>query len=238
MGDVSEAVHDEYPGLHQAEFLDDLVTRGVYGPIEFDSEALAGRSGGRFLRGIVALADLHTWSVGVVGPHNFAAKWYAGRARPEEVAFEISEGHIHEKYVPDDILQSINSMELTKATDFARYPEGSPRHPSWPAMHSAASNISFWLQIVMNLTPEQLCEAKKVDYAVAYARTVAAVHFPDDNIAGLQMGQIIVEQALAEHLSEKYDSDEDYVKDKIKAKLFDWAEYDPLEDCSSLTSAE
>jgi len=238
--DVSEAVHDEYPGLHQAEFLEDLVGRGLYGPTEFDNSALARRSGGRFLRGIISLSDLHTWSVGVVAPHNFAAKWYAGRARPEEVAFKISEGGtegIKREYVPEEIWQSISDMNLEKATDFARYPEGSPRHPSWPAMHSAASNISFWLQAVMNLTPSQLCEAKKVDYAVAYARTVAGVHFPGDNIAGLNMGQIVVAEAIAEHLSEKYDSDKWYIKNKIDNLRFDWKDYDPLEDCSALESS-
>jgi len=231
--DVAEAVHDEYPGLHQAEFLGDL-TQGMYGAIEFDNMALSKRSGTRFLRGIVALADLHTWSAGVVGPHNFGAKWYVGRARPEEVAYKISTGDIESEFVPDEIWQSIKDMGLEKATDFPQYPEGSPVHPSWPAMHSAASNISFWLQVIMNLTPAQVCEAKKVDYAVAYARTVAGVHFPDDNIAGLKMGQIIVSRQLAQHLSVKYDSDKRYIKDKIDEVLFDWNDYDPLEDCSSM----
>jgi len=232
--EVAEAVHDEYPGLHQAEFLEDLIVQGKYGDIEFDNEALSKRSGTRFLRGIVALADLHTWSVGVVAPHNFGAKWYVGRARPEEVAYKIFTGDIKGEFVPDDIYDSIIAMGLTKATDFSQYPEGSPMHPSWPAMHSAASNISFWLQVIMKLTPTQLCEAKKVDYAVAYARTVAGVHFPDDNIAGLKMGQIIVSKALPGHLSEKYDSDKKYIKNKIKNTKFDWDDYDPLEDCSSL----
>jgi len=232
--DVAEAVHDEYPGLHQAEFLEDLVVQRKYGKIEFDNEALSKRSGTRFLRGIVALADLHTWSVGVVAPHNFGAKWYAGRARPEEVAYQISEGEIAKKYVPDDIFDSIKKMDLKNPTDFTQYPEGSPMHPSWPAMHSAASNISFWLQVIMNLTPAQLCEAKKVDYAVAYARTVAGVHFPDDNLAGLKMGQEIVARALPQHLDNKYGSSKSYVKEKVKNNRFDWNDYDPLEDCGSL----
>lgn len=232
--DVAEAVHDEYPGLHQAEFLEDLVVQGKYGEIEFDNKALSTRSGTRFLRGIVALADLHTWSVGVVAPHNFGAKWYAGRARPEEVAFKISTGEIDKEFVPDDISDSIKNMGLLKATAFTQYPEGSPMHPSWPAMHSAASNISFWLQVIINLTPRQLCEAKKVDYAVAYARTVAGVHFPDDNLAGLNMGQEIVARALPQHLDNKYDSSKYYVRNKVNKNRFDWNDYDPLEDCDSL----
>ena len=234
--DVAEAVHDEYPGLHQAEFLEDLVVQRKYGEIEFDNKALSKRSGTRFLRGIVALADLHTWSVGVVAPHNFGAKWYAGRARPEEVAFKIYKSEIAEDYVPADIFDSIKNMPwpLDKATDFTQYPEGSPMHPSWPAMHSAASNISFWLQVIMKLTPKQLCEAKKVDYAVAYARTVAGVHFPNDNLAGLNMGQEIVSRALPEHLDTKYDSNKNYVREQVFKKRFDWKDYDELEDCGSL----
>jgi len=232
--EFAEAVHDEYPGLHQAEFLVDLVGKGRYGEIDFDNEALSKRSGTRFLRGIVALADLHTWSVGVVAPHNFGAKWYAGRARPEEVAYKIATGEIKREFVPDELFDLITGMGLEKATSFTQYPEGSPMHPSWPAMHSAASNISFWLQVIMNLTPEQLCEAKKVDYAVAYARTVAGVHYPDDNIAGLNMGQEIVSKALPRHLDEKYDSSKSYVRDKGKNKRFDWNDYNPLEDCGSL----
>jgi len=233
--DIGEAVHDEYPSLHQAEYIEDLIGLGKYGQIEFDNKALKQRSGTRFLRGIIALADLHTWSVGVVAPHNFGAKWYAGRARPEEVAYKVSTGEIKEEYVPVDIFTAIKDMGLTKATDFTQYPEGSPMHPSWPAMHSAASNISFWLQVIMNLTPRQLCEAKKVDYAVAFARTIAGVHYPDDNIAGLNMGQEIVTRALPAHLDIKYDSNKQYIKKKVQEKRFDWREYDPLKDCNIIT---
>lgn len=124
-------------------------------------------------------------------------------------------------------------MDFTRAESFTRYEEGSPRHPSWPAMHSAASNISFWLQIVMNLTPHQLCEAKKVDYAVAYARTVAGVHFSDDNTAGLNMGQVIVAMELPSIVAERFGTNIDVVKKKIASKRFDWNDYDPLEVCPS-----
>jgi len=82
MNDVAEAVHDEYPGQHQAEFILDLL-KGKYGGIQFDSSLIARRARAQFLRGIVMLADLNTWSVSNVGPYNFAAKWFAGRARPE-----------------------------------------------------------------------------------------------------------------------------------------------------------
>jgi len=111
---------------------------------------------------------------------------------------------------------------------------GSPRHPTWPAMHSAGSNLSFWAQVVMNLTPRQACEAKKIDWAVSYARTVAAVHFEDDNLAGLEMGQEVVARALPEYFPVKYGSNASNIRIKVNQKRFKWADYDPLEDCNSL----
>ena len=62
---------------------------GVYGPIEY-SDAIPSRgNSARFLRGIIALADINTWSFGFVGPHNFAAKWYGGRAGLEVRGYQI-----------------------------------------------------------------------------------------------------------------------------------------------------
>ncbi len=102
-------------------------------------------------------------------------------------------------------------------------------------MHSAASSMSYWLQIVLDLTPRQLCEAKKVDYAVAYARTVAGVHYEDDNIAGLNMGQYIVSQEFPGFLNATYPgSDMDWVLSKGESSRFDWRDYKPLEKCNSL----
>ena len=39
-----------------------------------------------FLREEVMLAEMTTWAIGTVGPHNFGVKYHVGRARPEEVA--------------------------------------------------------------------------------------------------------------------------------------------------------
>jgi hypothetical protein len=68
--------------------------------------------------------------------------------------------------VPQDIVDSVMAFNMTKATDCTAYPEGSPTHPSWPAMHSAASAAAIWLPVVMNLTAAQWCEVKKTDWAV------------------------------------------------------------------------
>jgi hypothetical protein len=97
-----------------------------------------------------------------------------------------------------------------------------PPHPSWPAMHSASSNISLWLAVVAKLTPEQALEAKKTDLAVAMARTVAGVHYKDDNAAGLTMGQEIVARELPQYLAFKYGAGAIKVREKIVSLGFDW----------------
>lgn len=128
--------------------------------------------------------------------------------------------------MPPYLVELIESMNLTNATSFTQYPEGSPRHPSWPAMHSAASSASLWLAVVADLTPEQYCQVLRMDHAVAYARTCAGVHYADDNIDGLNMGQEVVSERLAKHLAETYGSNEKAVKAKIRKKRFDWKTFD------------
>jgi len=221
---VAAAVHDEYPGYLQQELISWLWSNKV----QIDYEILPYRSRLDFIGKQVRMADLNTWAIGAVAPLNFHLKWCVGRARPEEVAFKIASGNLTAKDgVPQDIVEKIDSMNLTKAEEFTAYPEGCPLHPSWPAMHSAASSSSFWLAIVMNLTVPQYCEARRVDYAVAYACTVAGVHFMSDNIAGLNLGQLLVAEKLPNHLAEMYGSDPDKVEAKMKKFRFDWADFDP-----------
>jgi len=235
VGEVGESVHGEYPGRIQADFVWDLADKKLYGPIEFDNQVLSQRSGGRFLHGIVALADLLQYTIGIIGPHSFGVKWFAGRARPEEVAFKVATGDITTSCIPEGMKENIDALMMEQAADFGQY--GAPVHPSWPAMHSAASNVSMWLRVVLNLTDQQFCEAKKLDYYVAYARTVAGVHYSDDNIAGLNMGQEVAARELIGYLPAKYNSDKMHVKEKIEAMRFDWRDYDPLEDCSAMSSS-
>jgi len=231
--DVAKAVHDEYPGLHQANFLEDLIS-GKYGQIEVDFDVVPKRCNSDFLRSAVMLAALNTWSIGCAGPYNFAAKWWAGRARPEEVVWAIRTKSLQEG-VPRRIRRLIKSLKIDTAEAFTAYAEGCPRHPTWPAMHSAASNLSFWLQVVLNLTPQQRCQAKIVDNAVAYARTVAGVHFPDDNLAGLRMGQLVVADMLPDYLHRAYGSNEDAVRRKIQTVVNEstsWDDFDPMNPCA------
>jgi len=184
-------------------------------------------------------SNLNTWAIDIIAPTNFAAKYFVGRARPEEIAWSVHCSLPENIYVsacasaiklnvtnpaivPASVISKIRSMALTSMQSFTGYPEGSPVHPSWPAMHSAASSISLWLPVVANLTSEQWLEAKKTDMATAMARTVAGVHYRDDNIVGLNMGQEIVARELPQYLAFKYGSDPMKVRNKIDTLRFDW----------------
>ena len=115
---------------------------------------------------------MNTCAIATVGPHNFGAKWFAG---PEEVAHKVKVGDIPAEYVPTEIVSALSEMDFDTAPAFTAYPEGSPNHPSWPAMHSAASAGSIWMPLVMDLSEAQWCGVKAVDYVVACGRTVAGV---------------------------------------------------------------
>lgn len=226
--DCADAVHDEFPGIHHIELIKKLLGEGM----QTDSSIIPDRCETPFLRGPVMLGDMNAWSVGVVGPLNFAAKYYVGFPRPEEVFWKIYTGKLNATHgVPPGIINKVSSFNVTAATNFTAYPEGSPQHPSWPAMHSAASSASLWLAVVGNLTAEQECEARKIDNAVASARTVAGVHYQWDNCGGLDMGQEFIARFLGDYLEEKYGADKAAVEAKIAQKRFRWCGNDPLANC-------
>jgi PAP2 superfamily len=223
---VSESVHDEYPGSLQATFTQWLVSDKT---LKLDQSIIPFRSQSDFLGKVVRSSFLNSWAVAEVGPISFFAKWAVGRPRPEEVAYMISQDKLTTADgVPPHVVQKVKSMNLESAESFTGYPEGSPKHPSWPAMHSAGSTSSFWLNIIFNLNEEQYCQALLTDYMVAMARTVAGVHYRMDNICGLNMGQQIIAERLADVLTENYGGDKAVIQAKIDKERFDWDNFDPL----------
>ena len=233
---VAEAVHDEFPGIHHSSHIQRLFgPGGVHRSYQLNCPTCAGidkdiiplPSNDEFLRGAVLLADIATWAIGVVGPPNFGVKWFVGRPRPEEVVWEIYNDRMSQSDgVPGYIVETVKQQfDLTKMEDFTAYPEGSPRHPSWPAMHAAASAASLWMAVVMDLSDEQWCDVKGVDYSIGYARTVAGVHYYTDTIAGLNIGQEVLARLLPGYLEEKYGSNPAAVAAKIERVRFDWNDY-------------
>ncbi len=104
------------------------ILREVYGTAELDLNIIPYRTNEEFLRKDFMFALLNGWSMSVVGPHNFVAKWYAGRARPEEVVWLIKRGKI--RGAPSDIERDVREMNIRKASDFTAYDEGCPNHVS------------------------------------------------------------------------------------------------------------
>ena len=227
--DVAEAVHDEFPGIYHNQMIANWLA--TPGNAVFYNDIIPKTGNKDFIRGPVMLSQMIGYAIRAVGPCDFTLKWGVGRARPEEIAWKVYQGDFaYEEDAFDEVKKSILDMNLKSATDFTAYAEGSPKHPSWPAMHSAASAASFWLDFVMDLTEDQLCEARMLDYSVSYARTVAGVHYPSDNIAGLIAGEEILARKLPDLLHEEYGSDKDYVKDVIRKKKqerkFDWSTFE------------
>jgi hypothetical protein len=216
--DIAEAVHDQFLGIHHIEQITKWSKAGM---VKIDFNVIPLVSTVDFVRANCMIADTLTWAIAQVGKMNFGVKWHVGYPRPEEVAFRISSGTIN-KGPSAALVNEIKAFNLTFATNFTAYPEGCPRHPSWPAMHSAASAASLWLPLVLKLTPEQLCQVKLLDYSISYARTVAGVHYKIDNIAGLKLGQEILARLLPEYLNVTYGSSISRVKAKIESLRFDW----------------
>lgn len=210
------------------------IKRFLKAGLKLDPEIFAREectAGKEFVNGPVALSGLAGWAVVTVSPAAFGSKWHVGRIRPEEAAVLIKGGKID---AGSDVLSAVEAMDLTQATDFTAYPEGSPVHPAWPAMHSAASSMSAWLDVVADLTDEQREEVQLLDFSIAYWRTFAGAHWPSDNRAGLALGQYIIKKALPAHLADMYSCSEEsrksiqeYVEAKIEKLPLDWAKYTP-----------
>merc|ERR1712183_267534 len=229
LDDVAAAIRGEYPALHQQHCLESSWKAGM----DLFEEGKPFRSKIDFVGKQVRLAEINMWAFHVVGPVNFMLKWQVGMPRPEEVAWLIARGGLttEKDGVPESIVTKITSMDLNRSHDFTAYDTGSPTHPSWPAMHSAGSTMSIWLPAIAALTDDQYCEALRVDYAVSYGRTVAGVHYQQDNLAGLNIGQWMIREQLPDFLSTKYGYDAGTIRSRLDAFAFDWNTFDAT-DCT------
>lgn len=82
-----------------------------------------------FADGVIMLHDIGHWATMFVSDHNFAAKYYFGMPRPEEVIWAIVQDEIDKECLPDTLYDKI--MEdfgaIQSPPDFTAYPDGSPR---------------------------------------------------------------------------------------------------------------
>ncbi len=231
---IAEEVNGEYPASIQQDFLEkvykgkdenkDKKNRAGNGKVSILELGQPFRSKVDFIGLQVRMAAINTWTFEAVAPVNFMLKWHYGMPRPEEIAWKIKEDVLTtEKHgVPKDLVNCIKDMELESASDFTAYETGSPTHPSFPAMHSAGSTVSLWLPALYDISLDQYYEALLIDRGVAFGRTVAGVHYRQDNIAGLNIGQRIIREKLPGFLADRYGYDETKVSDRLKAFSFDW----------------
>jgi hypothetical protein len=82
----------------------------------------------------------------------------------------------------------------------------------------------LYLAVVLDLTPEQIKEARRLDYAVATFRSVAGVHYDTDNRAGLTLGQEVMARQLPDYLA-KFGADPEKVRAKIAQVRHNWFAY-------------
>lgn len=85
---------------------------------------------------------------------------------------------------------------------------------------------TLWVPALYNITPEQYVELVLTDWA----RTVAGVHYRQDNLAGLNIGQRIIRERLPEHLKIHYgigEAELGVVRHRLEAFSFDWNTFDP-----------
>merc|ERR550539_888046 len=207
------AVEKDFPSKYPTKLIEQFLAEGV----EFDANIVPHYTMDDFVNKQVMLSRVIGWAVSVVSPTAFAAKWRRGRPRPEEVAKAIIDGDPRVAGAPSDVVARVQALNLTKtgAADYTAYTNGSPKHPSWPAMHSAASTASVYLPVVLNLTASQLLEAQRLDCAIATFRSFAGVHYESDNMAGLAIGQEVIRAELPKMLQNQYKSNPAKVRSKL-----------------------
>ena len=217
---AAAAVEKDFP----TDFPTTLAKKFLREKVVFD-KTVVPHTGNDFVNKVVMLADVIGWAVSIVSPTAFATKWQNGRARPEEVAWAVHSEDAHVASASATVVNKIKEgLGLIDAYNFTAYKNGSPKHPSWPAMHSAASSASLHLAVLLNLNPAQLAEARSLDCAVASFRTLAGVHYESDNMTGLAIGQEVIRRELPVYLAERYGSDLAAVELKINSVIeaHDW----------------
>lgn len=156
----------------------------------------------------------------------FAAKWYYGLGRPEEVFgklfrweldFEVSGAAM-------DIIKSLCDADeiLADEKKFTTYPEGSPTHPSRPAMHSAVAAIVFVLSVLYDLDEYQRDQLLRFQSNISFGRTFAWVHYPYDNIIGINLGIQVASAWLIKSIFDfsEIDYNVDVLADAIEKEYF------------------
>lgn len=212
---AAEIVHNDLPTeimLHGFRAIQNKVWRDI------------GLLGG-FTDKVVLLNNVMSFAAHAVSANSFCAKWHWMVPRPEEVAGAIARDEIE---APDDIVLQLfdcyNRPTLaSQQKSFTTYPEGCPGHPSYNAMHSAAAGAgALALKVMMDLNEDDMNMINLTARNMAYFRTVAGVHYPQDNAVGLWLGEETVARVLPNFLADNYGVDPVLIDVIISSNRFGW----------------
>lgn len=180
---------------------------------------------GKFTDRVVMLNHLMGWAAHAVSPNSFAAKWHYMVPRPEEVAGAIARGELD---APAEVRMLLFDMvpQGMLAQDqrrFTSYPEGSPDHPAYNAMHSAAAGAAATVvKVLFDLTEADQMMVDMTAHNMAHFRTVAGVHYPQDNRVGLWLGQETVVRLLPALMEQEYGVPGDFIASVLSTVSVDW----------------
>jgi len=192
---------------------------------------------GNFTNGPVFINRVIGWAIHHVSPTCFAHKWYYGVPRPEEVIGAFVRGEIHSpneeqnkklrKIIKGswtrDILRDQRLFTMYKGNTPGSI--GSPKHPSFGAMHSAMAAVTLILPVFFDLTPEELYEVRQTTVNTSWYRLLAGVHYRMDNMYGIELGERVVEKVLPSYLA-KYGADKRKVQRIISShRNVNWLQY-------------
>ena len=196
------------------------------------------------------LADLIGWAPKAVNPTVFALKWHFGQPRPEEVFYAWLVGD-EDLCMPDWVdaaLIDLYGMNLdllrgyaedflrydgtNSWTNFTQYTEGSPFHPSCPAMHGGVAGTGDIFPLVYDLDDRSdsvegdlnrrlMDEIHLTCYNWSHGRDDAGVHFFSDSNLGLEVGSRVMMATLPAKCAE-FGADPARVLDIVTANKVDW----------------
>lgn len=233
LGEAASAVHNEYPTLWATEMMKYFLE---HEQLVLDSKIIDVKTSTNFVNSTILCSNILSFCIQKVAKYNFYLKWREMVPRPEEICASVLNRDISVLTLEPTtkLREELIKLGIHSQEEFTDYPEGSPNHPSWPAMHAAVSTISLCLSVICDLTDRQKQELRKLDYCIAFFRSIAGVHYESDNIAGLQLGQNIVSACLPDYIMQNYISETTHplqqhnnIVRKIKDEWFDWREYRP-----------
>lgn len=216
--DGAKLVRADFPTLILSKLAEYLLMRGA------KIRPLLPKVGfSRFTDGPVLLGHLIGWAIHTVSPSAFAAKWYFGRPRPEEVVHGWATDQIEvPRWVDERLGQLVDRDAVIKDMHaFTTYKEGCPNHPAYPAMHGAAAGAGLFFPVFFDLDEELEDEVRRTVANIALFRDFAGVHYKSDSLAGLALGEQVLTKTLPAKLAE-YGADLEEVKALCEEKQSDW----------------